>query len=117
MPLRKLPFRSVVVTSIDDPYVTLEHAEFFAHSWESHLIKIAVAGHINPHPVTDHGQTVNNGLRNFARFARSTDNLATRNRELVTSVQWLPSKTLPGSRRVASASSRPRQSRTILPLS
>jgi uncharacterized protein len=24
MPLRKLPFRSVVVTSIDDPYVTLE---------------------------------------------------------------------------------------------
>jgi len=30
MPLRKLPFRSVVVTSIDDPYVTLERAEFFA---------------------------------------------------------------------------------------
>jgi predicted alpha/beta hydrolase family esterase len=47
MPLRKLPFRSVVVSSIDDPYVTFEHAEFFAHSWGSHLIKIAVAGHIN----------------------------------------------------------------------
>jgi len=47
MPLRKLPFRSVVVTSIDDPYVTLERAEFFAHSWGSRLSKIANAGHIN----------------------------------------------------------------------
>jgi predicted alpha/beta hydrolase family esterase len=47
MPLRKLPFHSVVVASTDDPYVTLERAEFFAHSWGSHLIKIAKAGHIN----------------------------------------------------------------------
>ena len=47
MPLQKLPFRSVVVTSIDDPYVTVERAEFFAHAWGSRLIKIANAGHIN----------------------------------------------------------------------
>jgi predicted alpha/beta hydrolase family esterase len=47
MPLRKLPFRSVVVASMDDPYVTLERAEFFARSWGSRLIKIAKAGHIN----------------------------------------------------------------------
>jgi predicted alpha/beta hydrolase family esterase len=47
MPLRKLPFHSVVVTSTDDPYVTLERAEFFAHSWGSRLIKIAKAGRIN----------------------------------------------------------------------
>jgi predicted alpha/beta hydrolase family esterase len=47
MPLRKLPFHSVVVASTDDPYVTLERAEFFAHSWGSRLIKIAKAGHIN----------------------------------------------------------------------
>ena len=47
MPLRKLPFRSVVVASTDDPYVTLERAEFFARSWGSNLIKIADAGHIN----------------------------------------------------------------------
>jgi predicted alpha/beta hydrolase family esterase len=47
MPLRKLPFRSVVVASTDDPYVTLARAEFFAHSWGSRLIKIADAGHIN----------------------------------------------------------------------
>ena len=47
MPLRKLPFHSVVVASTDDPFVTLERAEFFAHSWGSRLIKIAKAGHIN----------------------------------------------------------------------
>jgi hypothetical protein len=47
MPLRKFPFHSVVVASTDDPYVTLERAEFFAHSWGSRLIKIANAGHIN----------------------------------------------------------------------
>jgi len=45
MPSRKLPFHSVVVTSTDDPYVTLERV--FAHSWGSRLIKIAKAGHIN----------------------------------------------------------------------
>jgi len=47
MPLRNLPFRSVVAASTDDPYVTLERAEFFARSWGSRLIKIANAGHIN----------------------------------------------------------------------
>jgi predicted alpha/beta hydrolase family esterase len=47
VPLRKLPFRSVVVASTDDPYVTLERAEFFARSWGSPLIQIADAGHIN----------------------------------------------------------------------
>jgi predicted alpha/beta hydrolase family esterase len=47
VPLRKLPFRSVVVASTDDPYVTLERAEFFASSWGSRLIQIADAGHIN----------------------------------------------------------------------
>ena len=47
MPLSKLPFRSVVVASADDPYVTPERAEFFARSWGSRFIKIANAGHIN----------------------------------------------------------------------
>lgn len=47
MPLNKLPFRSLVVASTDDPYVTIERAEFFAKSWGSRLIKIRNAGHIN----------------------------------------------------------------------
>jgi predicted alpha/beta hydrolase family esterase len=47
MPLQKLPFKSVVVTSTDDPYVTLERAKFFASSWGSRLITLENAGHIN----------------------------------------------------------------------
>jgi predicted alpha/beta hydrolase family esterase len=47
MPLQKLPFRSFVVASTDDPFVTIERAEFFACCWGSRLIKIVGAGHIN----------------------------------------------------------------------
>lgn len=47
MPLRKLPFRSRVVASTDDPYVTMQRAELFAASWGSRLIKLPNAGHIN----------------------------------------------------------------------
>lgn len=47
MPLQKLPFKSVVVTSTDDPYVTLERAKLFASSWGSKLITLENAGHIN----------------------------------------------------------------------
>jgi predicted alpha/beta hydrolase family esterase len=47
MPLRKLPFRSVVVASTDDPFVTLERAKLFATSWGSRLIQMSNAGHIN----------------------------------------------------------------------
>ena len=47
MRLRKLPFRSVVVASTNDPFVTLERAELFAASWGSRLIKLPNAGHIN----------------------------------------------------------------------
>jgi predicted alpha/beta hydrolase family esterase len=47
MPLQRLPFRSVVVASSDDPFATMERAELFAASWGSRLIKIENAGHIN----------------------------------------------------------------------
>jgi len=47
MPLQKLPFRSLVVTSTDDPYVTLDRAKLFASSWGSRLITLENAGHIN----------------------------------------------------------------------
>jgi len=47
MPLQKFPFRSLVVTSTNDPYVTLERAKLFASSWGSELITLENAGHIN----------------------------------------------------------------------
>lgn len=47
MPSQRLPFPSVVVASTNDPYVTMDRAEFFARSWGSRVIRIADAGHIN----------------------------------------------------------------------
>jgi len=47
MPLGKLPFRSIIVASSDDPYVTLERARKFAKAWGSELVNIRAAGHIN----------------------------------------------------------------------
>jgi predicted alpha/beta hydrolase family esterase len=47
MPLHKLPFRSLVVASTEDPYVTSDRARLFAASWGSRLILLENAGHIN----------------------------------------------------------------------
>lgn len=47
MPLRELPFRSIVVASSNDPYVSLERAHQFAAAWGSDLIAVGAAGHIN----------------------------------------------------------------------
>lgn len=47
VPLIKLPFKSITVTSGDDYYVTTERAKLFADSWGSDLINIGNAGHIN----------------------------------------------------------------------
>jgi len=47
MPIERLPFRSVVVSSVDDPYVTLHRAKAFATAWGSQFIHLGRAGHIN----------------------------------------------------------------------
>lgn len=47
IPLQALPFPSLVVASEDDPWVTLERAQFFAGSWGSAFTDIGKAGHIN----------------------------------------------------------------------
>ena len=47
MPLQRLPFRSIVVASSDDQYVTMERAVYFANCWGSQLIDIGALGHIN----------------------------------------------------------------------
>jgi hypothetical protein len=45
--MQPLPFRSIVVASEDDPYVTLHRAQDFATAWGSEFINIGRAGHIN----------------------------------------------------------------------
>jgi len=47
MVLDKLPFPSICIASDNDYYVTPERAQHFASCWESELINIGAAGHIN----------------------------------------------------------------------
>jgi uncharacterized protein len=47
MPLFKLPFPSIVITSINDEYVTFERARSFAAAWGSELVSAGECGHIN----------------------------------------------------------------------
>lgn len=47
MPLQRLPFRSTVVASSNDPFVTLARAGQFAQAWGSDLVNIGPRGHIN----------------------------------------------------------------------
>lgn len=47
MPLSKLSFRSTVVSSTDDVYVSTERANQLANAWGSRLILLNGAGHIN----------------------------------------------------------------------
>jgi predicted alpha/beta hydrolase family esterase len=47
MPLQRFPFRSVVVASSDDPFVTVSRAQLFAKAWGSEFVMIGKAGHIN----------------------------------------------------------------------
>ena len=70
MPLIPLPFPSVVITSSNDPYVSVTRARQFAEAWQSRLIDIGPAGHINGasgHGLWLEGQTL------FEEFTGSLD--------------------------------------------
>jgi predicted alpha/beta hydrolase family esterase len=47
MPMATLPFPSMVVSSSNDPWVTIERARAFAAAWGSTFVEIGEAGHIN----------------------------------------------------------------------
>ncbi len=47
VPLNKINFRTTVVASEDDPWVSLDRAIYFADNWGSAFINIGQAGHIN----------------------------------------------------------------------
>ncbi|PSR12028.1 MAG: alpha/beta hydrolase [Bacteroidetes bacterium] len=44
---RKMPFKTLVVTSADDPWVAPARAAFLAQSWGSTFVDIGPAGHLN----------------------------------------------------------------------
>lgn len=54
MPLNKLHFPSITVTSDNDHYVSRERAATFANAWGSRLVSIGNAGHINT--LSGHGE-------------------------------------------------------------
>jgi serine hydrolase len=47
IPMQRLQFRSIVVASVNDPYVSLERAYTLATAWGSAFLNIGEAGHIN----------------------------------------------------------------------
>lgn len=47
MPLRRLPFASIVVVGTDDPYVAPERAGQYAEAWGSRFVLLQAAGHVN----------------------------------------------------------------------
>lgn len=47
IPLTPIPFPTIVVTSDDDVWVSVDRAAYFAKHWGSALVNIGHAGHIN----------------------------------------------------------------------
>jgi uncharacterized protein len=47
IPMQRLPFPSTIVTSADDPYVSVERAAVFTAAWGGSLNNIGRCGHIN----------------------------------------------------------------------
>src|SRR6476661_1344333 len=48
LPLDRLPFRSIVVASTNDEWLSLERAKHFAGAWGSQFVDVGAKGHINP---------------------------------------------------------------------
>jgi len=46
-PKNKIDFKTIVVASTDDPWVSIERAKYFADKWGSEFVNIGNAGHIN----------------------------------------------------------------------
>lgn len=44
---KKINFKTIIVASSNDPWVSLHRAKYFADTWGSELINIGDAGHIN----------------------------------------------------------------------
>ena len=46
-PTQRIPFPTTLVASTNDPWITIERAEYYAQNWGSEFINIGAAGHIN----------------------------------------------------------------------
>ena len=46
-PMAKIPFRTTLVASTNDPWASIEKAELYSQQWGSEFVNIGTAGHIN----------------------------------------------------------------------
>jgi len=46
-PLQPLPFKSIVVSSTNDQFASLQRQKTYAESWGSRFVNLGEAGHIN----------------------------------------------------------------------
>lgn len=46
-PVVQFPFRTTLVASTNDPWISIDKASFYAKSWGSEFVNIGDAGHIN----------------------------------------------------------------------
>jgi predicted alpha/beta hydrolase family esterase len=67
VPMRRLPFPSVLLASTDDPFCRIERARELAAAWGSGLIEIGPGGHINA--ASGHGPWPDGVLR-FGTFLK-----------------------------------------------
>jgi predicted alpha/beta hydrolase family esterase len=54
LPMTRLPFRTIVVASRDDPYVAFDRATAMAKAWGAELVDGGDAGHV--HPASGYGE-------------------------------------------------------------
>ena len=47
LPATKISFPTIIVASLNDPWVSMDRAKLFASNWGSQLVDIGEAGHIN----------------------------------------------------------------------
>ncbi len=47
IPMQTLDYPSIVITSSNDPYISIERAQFLAEHWGSAFINIGAKGHLN----------------------------------------------------------------------
>jgi len=65
VPLKRLPFPSLVLSASDDPYCSQARAREFADAWGSNFVDVGPAGHIAEH--SGHGPWPD-GLLRFGKF-------------------------------------------------
>jgi len=75
MPRVRLPFRALVIASMNDPYMTIERARLLAAAWGAGMVNAGSCGHINvasgfgPWPA---GERILDGLVGECRVACAT---------------------------------------------